>query len=184
MAVGISTSASVDFPDASNLTAIMGGPAPLALNFSAGPQGGVAPFTYAWDFGDGTNSTEQNPSHTFEAAGDYSVVLDVTDSTGATTSEMIPLVVTGVAPPAFTAILNANPSKGVAPLLVAFSTTIKGGKAPYAYYLDFGDGNHTSTGGTGKVNHKYGKAGTYDAAMTVTDANKSVAKSTVPITVS
>ncbi|MBD1584137.1 S8 family serine peptidase [Pseudoalteromonas sp. S16_S37] len=38
--------------------------------------------SWAWDFGDGSTSTEQNPSHTFAAAGTYTVSLTVTDETG------------------------------------------------------------------------------------------------------
>jgi len=38
--------------------------------------------TYAWDFGDGENSTEQSPSHTYKAEGDYKVVLKVTNECG------------------------------------------------------------------------------------------------------
>jgi gliding motility-associated-like protein len=34
--------------------------------------------TYAWDFGDGTKSTEENPKHTYAAPGDYTVTLRIT----------------------------------------------------------------------------------------------------------
>jgi uncharacterized repeat protein (TIGR01451 family) len=69
--------------------------APLVANFySTSPQcyctsigfndtttGGEPPYTYWWDFGDGSgNSTEQNPSYHYGAAGSYNVMLQVTDS--------------------------------------------------------------------------------------------------------
>jgi len=39
--------------------------------------------SWLWDFGDGEGtSTEQNPTYTFASAGDYTVQLTVTDSTG------------------------------------------------------------------------------------------------------
>ncbi len=44
--------------------------------------GGVSPFTYFWDFGDGITSTLQNPSHSYNTAGEYTVSLTVTDSDG------------------------------------------------------------------------------------------------------
>ncbi|MDJ0365373.1 gliding motility-associated C-terminal domain-containing protein [Hymenobacter sp. H14-R3] len=34
--------------------------------------------TYAWDFGDGTKSTEENPTHTYATPGDYPVTLRIT----------------------------------------------------------------------------------------------------------
>lgn len=46
------------------------------------PDGDI--MNYSWDFGDGTNSTEQNPTHTFDEEGTYSVTLTVTDNEGAT----------------------------------------------------------------------------------------------------
>jgi parallel beta-helix repeat protein len=38
--------------------------------------------SYAWDFGDGGTSTQANPSHTFSAAGSFTVTLTVTNSDG------------------------------------------------------------------------------------------------------
>lgn len=38
--------------------------------------------TYAWDFGDGNTSTEENPSHTFNENGIYEVKLTVTNECG------------------------------------------------------------------------------------------------------
>ncbi len=42
--------------------------------------------SWAWEFGDGGTHTEQNPSHTYGAAGTYNVKLTVTDNGGATGS--------------------------------------------------------------------------------------------------
>jgi len=40
------------------------------------------PTSWNWDFGDGASSTEQNPSHTYSAAGDYAVQLTVANGGG------------------------------------------------------------------------------------------------------
>lgn len=43
--------------------------------------------SYSWSFGDGTTSTEANPSHSYSKAGTYNVTLKVTDDKGATATE-------------------------------------------------------------------------------------------------
>lgn len=43
------------------------------------------PTAWLWDFGDGTSSTLQNPSHTYAADGSYEVKLTVTNSKGSNT---------------------------------------------------------------------------------------------------
>ena len=59
------------------------GNAPMPVQFEArhtGPLAGT--FTFAWDFGDGESSEEENPAHVFAAAGSYEVTLTVTDTSG------------------------------------------------------------------------------------------------------
>lgn len=41
-----------------------------------------APTSWAWDFGDGQSSTDQNPSHTYAASGTYTVKLSATNAFG------------------------------------------------------------------------------------------------------
>src|SRR2546430_11113111 len=60
----------------------------LACSFSdqsSDPDGSVT--SWQWTFGDGTTrATTQNPSHTYSAAGSYTVTLTVTDNQTAQTS--------------------------------------------------------------------------------------------------
>jgi PKD repeat protein/glucose/arabinose dehydrogenase len=59
------------------------GPTPLAVTFtdtSTAP--GSTLSSWAWDFGDGTTSTQPSPAHTFTAPGIYSVTLTVINAQG------------------------------------------------------------------------------------------------------
>jgi PKD repeat protein len=57
------------------------GNAPLKVSFTGSASGGTAPYSYSWNFGDGSAaSTAQNPSHTYSNAGTYTATLTVTDS--------------------------------------------------------------------------------------------------------
>jgi PKD repeat protein len=58
---------------------------------SSDPDGTIA--SYAWDFGDGSTGSGSSPQHTYAAAGTYSVMLTVTDDSGATASATRSLVV-------------------------------------------------------------------------------------------
>jgi len=50
--------------------------APVQLGY------GVAPYTWTWDFGDGTISTEEEAAHIYTTAGVYTITVKVEDSNG------------------------------------------------------------------------------------------------------
>ncbi|MFA5347802.1 MAG: PKD domain-containing protein [Methanoregula sp.] len=56
------------------------GPAPLTVAFS--DESFCQPDQWQWDFGDGSQSIEQNPKHTFTNTGNYTVSLVVKNSAG------------------------------------------------------------------------------------------------------
>jgi len=55
------------------------GTVPLAVNFTDLSTGASS---WSWDFGDGGSSTAQNPSHTYNSEGTYTVVLTATNACG------------------------------------------------------------------------------------------------------
>ncbi|MFL5448275.1 MAG: PKD domain-containing protein, partial [Gemmatimonadales bacterium] len=79
-----------------------------ACNFTDGssdPDGTVV--AWSWDFGDGENSSQQNPTHVYNASGPYTVKLRVTDNDNAQSSE-VQQTVTVNDPPAPAGSLIAN----------------------------------------------------------------------------
>jgi len=50
--------------------------------------GGFPPYNYEWDFGDGSTSTDESPTHTYQGDGTYTVSLTVTDDRGNADSEV------------------------------------------------------------------------------------------------
>src|SRR6266480_1592584 len=58
-----------------------------SVSFTPVVSGGIAPYTYAWAFGDGATSTAANPSHTYSVAGGFTVKLTVTDSSSPALSQ-------------------------------------------------------------------------------------------------
>jgi PKD repeat protein len=57
------------------------GTVPLNVQFNDHSTG-TKPLTYAWEFGDGSTSTEQNPTHTYTTPGTYTVKLTVINAVG------------------------------------------------------------------------------------------------------
>ncbi|MFL6495958.1 MAG: PKD domain-containing protein, partial [Nitrososphaera sp.] len=80
------------------------GVAPATFEFGTNVTGGTEPYTYSWNFGDGSvevNDDDDTVEHTFDIAGTYNVDLTVMDSTGRTVSDSI--LITIEEPPPLTA---------------------------------------------------------------------------------
>jgi PKD repeat protein len=68
-------------PPVANFSAsVVTGSAPLIVVFSDTSMN--APTAWLWDFGDGTTSTQQNPTHVYEQEGTYTVSLTATNTSG------------------------------------------------------------------------------------------------------
>lgn len=89
------TAAGSNYPPTVTISSsVTAGAVPLAVIFSStasDPEG--SPLSYAWNFGDGTSSTAANPSHTFQAAGSYPVILTVSDGTNSVASSPLTIAV-------------------------------------------------------------------------------------------
>jgi PKD repeat protein len=114
------------------------------------------PFTWAWTFGDGGTSNQQNPNHTYAANGNYIVCLVVSNSCGSSTfcdtiSVTCPIVATSW-------------TKATANEVVTFTDGTT--NTPLTWAWDFGDGN-TST--IQNPVHTYTTSGSYTTCLTTTN---------------
>ena len=127
---------------------------------------GTAPLSYAWDFDNNgvTDSTLQNPTYTYSAAGTYTATLTVSNTAG---SNLVTHVITVAAPVAPIALFTTNVTSGTAPLAVKF-TDASTGTAPLSYSWDF-DNNGVTDSTLQNPTYTYSAAGTYTANLTVSN---------------
>jgi PKD repeat protein len=120
--------------------------------------------SWDWDFGDSATSSAASPQHTFASAGDYTVILTVTDDGGSMDSSTQSVSVTaapgGVAP---SAQFSYSCNKQVCDFDASGSSD-DGTIVTYAWV--FGDG--VGDGGE-SVSHTYSTAGVFSVQLTVTD---------------
>lgn len=152
-------------PTAAFTAAPTSGDAPLAVAFTDLSTGD--PTAWAWDFGDGTNSTQRNPAHTYTTPGTYTVSLTATNIAGSSTDSH-PAAVTVTTPPAPVAAFIADKTSGPAPLTVTF--TDQSAPTPTAWQWDFGDGSGSTER---SPQHTYAVPGSYDVTLSVTNTGGS-----------
>jgi len=78
----------------------LSGPAPLSVAFQDTSSG--APNAWSWDFGDGSTSSAQHPSHVYTAPGSYAVRLQASNASGTDALTRAGFVVVGTQPPVTT----------------------------------------------------------------------------------
>ena len=145
-------------PQTNFSASVSSGTTPLTVNFTDLSQG--TPTSWAWDFGDGSTSTSQNPSHTFTEAGIYVVKLTATNALGATDFAMT-IIVSDADAPTFGDTTNPVVRVGVAP-----GMTLHGLIGKIGFYEVDTDGNQVkiydrdgsllkAAGGAGTDNGKF-----------------------------
>lgn len=60
---------------------------PDSIQFTSSINGGVSPYTYLWDYGDGNFGFNDSVAHNYSSPGVYAVHLTVTDANGCTVSD-------------------------------------------------------------------------------------------------
>ena len=157
------------------------GDSQLLVNFlssnSYDPRGSA--LTYAWNFGDETQSTEENPSHTFvnntTVPIEFKVTLIVTNASGISsapatiTITVNPAPVNNLSPKAK---FSATPTSGDVVLTVTFtdqSTPANDGSFIQIYQWDFGDGETAIKFDNLPFTYDYRKAGSFIPTLFVKD---------------
>jgi PKD repeat protein len=149
----------------------------LQAQFAGVPTGGISPLTvyfsdvsagsptgWNWSFGDGALSTLQNPSHQYNNAGTYSVVLNITNGTAYCETQKLNYVVVTNATSNLQAQFVGSPMNGANPLTVGFTDLSTG--SPTGWNWSFGDGNW-SNGTSQNPSHQYNMTGTFTVILTV-----------------
>jgi PKD repeat protein len=163
------------------------GTAGAAVSFdgstSSDPDGSIA--SYAWNFGDGATGTGATASHTYAAAGSFTVTLTVTDNQGAQGSITAPVTISAGGggsdqPPVARLAASYNGTAGTPVAFDAGSSSDPDGTIA-AYDWNFGDGA-TGTGVT--ASHTYAAAGSFTVTLTVTDNQGVQNAATAPVTIS
>jgi PKD repeat protein len=153
------------------------GTGPVTVRFTDESTGMVT--SWAWDFGDGATSTEQDPAHTYKRTGRYSVKLTVSNDIGSDSSTSFvlagstragyssvtpsPGVTQGILkqtelPPV--SYFQMVPKSGNAPLTVGFTDQSR--RDPTGWYWDFGDGSDSTDK---NPEHTFTEPGTYTVTL-------------------
>jgi PKD repeat protein len=145
-------------PEAGFTMSTTEGVAPLTVAFTDTSTGKID--SWAWDFADGTTSTQPSPSHTFTQPGSYAVTLEISGPGGVGTASAV--VTVAAPPPAPVAEFVESGTTGVAPLAVTFSDQSSGEIDSWKW--DFGDGGTSSAA---QAVWTYQVPGTYTVSLTV-----------------
>ncbi|NNF01081.1 MAG: PKD domain-containing protein, partial [Bacteroidia bacterium] len=129
---------------------------------------------WSWTFGDGNTASVQNPVHTYNAAGNYTVTLIITTSLGCidTVSHDISIL-----PNPTASFLTADACVGAS---VGFLDTSTPPGSINFWNWNFGDGN---TSNQQYPSHTYGSAGTYQVTLIAGDTSGCMDTVVQPVTI-
>lgn len=116
---------------------------------------------FQWSFGDGTTSTEHDPTHTYTIPGTYTIKLLAIDSATCNISDSTSMTITVAGQP------TANFSAAPQPPLVNTPVTFTNLSSPDAIRFKwlFGDGDSLEVNSAQAVQHEYNSTGTFTACL-------------------
>lgn len=117
------------------------------------------PTSWAWEFGDGTTSTEQSPNHVYKAMGSYTVTLTVKNNAGSSTKVSKDYISAGLGP---VADFTANPQSGQLGTFILFTDQSR--NSPTEWLWEFGDGTSSTDQ---NPYHQYTRPGVFRVTLTV-----------------
>ncbi|MEX1192125.1 MAG: PKD domain-containing protein [Brumimicrobium sp.] len=148
---------------------------PITANFTDNSTiNGSSIASWAWDFGDGNTSSQQNPTHNYTEPGTYTVSLTVTDNNGCTNVETKSNYIQVIGPDVD---FEADALQGCNTLLVNFTDNTIFSSPPTSWAWSFGDGN---TSNSQNPTHTYSTSGDFDVSLTVSDLDGCSRTFTIP----
>lgn len=140
---------------------------------------GNDPLTYRWDFGDGSQPVNgQNLTYTLTQSGTYELILTVTDSEGASTTQTRTITVNNLAP-VINKLENTIANEGEITYFSAGASDP--GNDPLTYTWDFGDGSQLVNGQN--VTHTFINSGNSNVTLTVSDQYGASTSQTLDLTI-
>ncbi|MBW7936824.1 MAG: PKD domain-containing protein, partial [Flavobacteriales bacterium] len=130
---------------------------------------------WSWDFGDGNQSTAQNPSHVYLDSGWYNVTLQVQSSVGCRDTVVIPVYIKNNPIADFSVPDTCSLQLAFTDLSSSFN-----GNQLVNWDWDFDDGNQAVIQ---NPNHTYAAIGTFNVILTVTDNDGCTDTITQPVIV-
>ena len=134
---------------------------PFTVNFTSNAPGSTS---ISWDFGDGSTSTNPNPTHTYNSVGNFDVTLIAVNSSGCQDTLIKPAYIKVQAP---TVTLPDLPVGGCIPFTYTFSPVINSVDNVTSYAWDFGDGG---TATTLNPSHTFNNVTGYNITLIITTA--------------
>lgn len=164
LTLSVFISSSVFAQPAANFSASpLSGCTPLAVTFTDQSTG--SPTAWQWDLGNGTLSTQQNPTTTYFNSGLYTISLTVSNALGSNTFSRTQYIKVDDKPTVDFIVPNAS---GCFPLRVNFTDLSSGGSAAITNWdWDFGDGALSTAQ---SPFHIYNVAGNYTVTLKVTNS--------------
>jgi len=146
--------------------------APLVKAAFTTPPTGCAPYNavfnntstagqdFFWDFGDGTTSTETDPTHLYASTGTYTITLRAVDTSTCNKTDQTQFTITVNAKPQAAFTVTPVPAEENKPTIFT-----NGSLGATKFNWIFGDGASRIKNSMDTVIHQYNKTGTYQACL-------------------